>query len=292
MLIFLALLYFCLACSLIFLVCFPTGRAAVLNFLGGVQRRLQGRLQTGLQWRAGGWRSGGWRASGGAALRDTGPALQWRWRDLRRWLRKRRAFVAVGVPLVLVPTLVALLLRRPDMLPGYEPGGTVVDAQVAALLKGEQLVPPASLPPVAFTTREVELVRPMLVDASRNWGLLHPDFSQRLLLAFRIMKEKYGYEMALLEGYRSPARQDLLAKMGSAVTNARAFQSWHQYGLAADCAFLRDGKLVISEKDPWAMRGYQLYGEVAESLGLTWGGRWTMMDFGHTELRLRGVMRR
>ena len=27
-------------------------------------------------------------------------------------------------------------------------------------------------------------------------------------------------------------------------------------------------------------------------LGLTWGGRWTMMDFGHTELRLRGVMRR
>jgi peptidoglycan L-alanyl-D-glutamate endopeptidase CwlK len=105
------------------------------------------------------------------------------------------------------------------------------------------------------------------------------------------MKEKYGYEMALLEGYRSPARQDLLAKMGSAVTNARAFQSWHQYGLAADCAFWREGKLVISEKDPWAMRGYKLYGEVAESLGLTWGGRWTMMDLGHTELRLRGVMK-
>jgi peptidoglycan L-alanyl-D-glutamate endopeptidase CwlK len=98
--------------------------------------------------------------------------------------------------------------------------------------------------------------------------------------------------MALLEGYRSPARQDLLASMGGAVTNARAFQSWHQYGLAADCAFWRDGKLVISEKDPWAMRGYQLYGEVAEQLGLTWGGRWKMMDLGHTELRLRGVMRR
>ena len=82
-----------------------------------------------------------------------------------------------------------------------------------------------------------------------------------------------------------------MAKAGGHVTNARAFQSWHQYGLAADCAFLREGKLVISEKDPWAMRGYQLYGEVAESLGLTWGGRWTMMDFGHIELRMRGVMR-
>ena len=32
--------------------------------------------------------------------------------------------------------------------------------------------------------------------------------------------------------------------------------------------------------------------EVAESLGLTWGGRWAMMDFGHTELRVKGVMRR
>jgi peptidoglycan L-alanyl-D-glutamate endopeptidase CwlK len=168
----------------------------------------------------------------------------------------------------------------------------VVDPQVASLLRGERLAPPAALPPLAFSTREVELLRPMLVDASRNWGLLHPDFSQRLLLAFKIMKEKHGYEMALLEGYRSPARQDLLASAGSQVTNARAFQSWHQYGLAADCAFWREGKLVISEKDPWAMRGYQLYGEVAESLGLTWGGRWTMMDFGHAELRLRGVMRR
>ena len=98
--------------------------------------------------------------------------------------------------------------------------------------------------------------------------------------------------MALLEGYRSPARQDALAASGQNVTNARAFQSWHQYGLAGDCAFLRDGKLVISEKDPWAMRGYQLYGQVTESLGLTWGGRWKMMDFGHTELRMRRVMQR
>jgi peptidoglycan L-alanyl-D-glutamate endopeptidase CwlK len=193
--------------------------------------------------------------------------------------------------MVAIPSLLALVMSKPGMLPGYDSIDPIPDAQVAALLKGEQLVPPVALPPLAFTTQEVEQLRPMLVDASRNWGLLHPDFSQRLLLAFKIMKEKYGYQMALLEGYRSPARQDLLVKLGNQITNARAFQSWHQYGLAADCAFWRDGRLVLSEKDPWAMRGYQLYGEVAESLGLTWGGRWTMMDFGHAELRLRGVMR-
>jgi peptidoglycan L-alanyl-D-glutamate endopeptidase CwlK len=283
MLIFIALLYFCLACSLIWLAFFPSGRAQVLQVLGALQRRLQ--------WRASAWqRVGSTTVQGVAGATWSGTQL--RLRDWRALLRRHWAFCAIGVPLVLIPTLLALLMRQPDMLPGYEPVETVVDAQVAALLKGEQLVPPTALPPLAFTTREVEQIRPMLVDASRNWGLLHPDFSQRLLLAFKIMKEKHGYEMALLEGYRSPARQDLLARMGSAVTNAKAFQSWHQYGLAADCAFWRDGKLVISEKDPWAMRGYQLYGEVAESVGLTWGGRWAMMDLGHTELRLRGVMRR
>jgi peptidoglycan L-alanyl-D-glutamate endopeptidase CwlK len=279
MLIFLAFLYFCLACSLIWLALFPGGRASVLQALGMLQRRLQ-------------WRVGGWQRSGSATVQASWSGARGLLRDGRRLLRRHWAWCAVGAPLVLIPTLLALLMRRPDMLPDYEPIDPVVDAQVAALLKGEQLVPPAALPPLAFTTREVELVRPMLVDASRNWGLLRPEFSQRLLLVFRIMKEKYGYEMALLEGYRSPARQDMLATMGAQVTNARAFQSWHQYGLAADCAFWRDGKLAISEKDPWAMRGYQLYGEVAESVGLTWGGRWTMMDFGHAELRMRGVMRR
>jgi len=118
---------------------------------------------------------------------------------------------------------------------------------------------------------------------------MDPDFVQRLLLVFKIMREQHGYEMALLEGWRSPERQVLLAQMGAHVTQAGAWQSWHQYGLAADCAFLRNGKLVISERDPWAARGYALYGEVAESVGLTWGGRWKLLDLGHVEWRRREV---
>lgn len=206
------------------------------------------------------------------------------------WLAGHRRMAALAAGCVLLPAALVLLAARPDRaLPGYDQGELVPDAQVAALLRGEQLAPPAALPPLAFTTLEVVALRPMLSEASRSWGLLHPDFHQRLLMAFKIMRERHGYEMALLEGYRSPERQERLARLGGGVTNARAFQSFHQYGLAADCAFWRDGRLVISEKDPWAMRGYRLYGEVAESLGLTWGGRWTLMDFGHTELRLRGA---
>ena len=79
---------------------------------------------------------------------------------------------------------------------------------------------------------------------------------------------------------------------GSHVTQARANMSYHQHGLAADLAFFRDGKVVISERDPWAMRGYELYGEIAEQVGLTWGGRWKMRDLGHVELRRKGVLGR
>jgi peptidoglycan L-alanyl-D-glutamate endopeptidase CwlK len=279
MLIFIAFVYFCLACSGIWLALFPSGRDFLGQMMSGMSERLDHRMTRWQQPRS-------------------GPPPT-RLRDARRWFARRLKFVrrhamlfGAGAMLVIVPSLLALFMSHPGMLPGYEAAVAAPDQQIAALLQGEQLAPPVALPPVAFTTLEVELVRPMLVDASRNWTLLNADFSQRLLLAFKIMKEKHGYEMALLEGYRSPARQNLLASMGSNVTNAGAFQSWHQYGLAADCAFWRDGKLVISEKDPWAMRGYQLYGEIAESLGLTWGGRWTMMDFGHTELRVRGVMRK
>ena len=279
MLIFIALLYVSGASGLIWLAVFPAGRALATRSIGHLRA---------LARRAGAWRQARGRAPD--AMRDTA-ALTVRER-LVRAVRQHRVLFAVAAPLILIPSLLALALSNPAMLPVYEGSAAMPDEQIAALLAGERLAPPVALPPDVFTTAEVELVRPMLVGASRNWGLLHPDFSARLLLAFKIMREQHGYEMALLEGYRSPARQDALAASGSNVTNARAFQSWHQYGLAGDCAFLRDGKLVISEKDPWAMRGYQVYGQVAESLGLTWGGRWKMMDFGHTELRLRGVMQR
>ena len=213
-------------------------------------------------------------------------------RGVIAFARRHYLLCVGGAILILLPPLVAVVSGSKAMLRGFDSSTREVNIQVEELLKGEQLVPPPALPPLVFATVELEQERPMLVSASRDWALMDPAYAQRLLKAFKIMKEKHGYDMAILEGYRSPERQNTLAALGASVTNAAAFQSWHQYGLAADCAFLRDGKIVISEKDPWAMRGYALYGEVAESQGLTWGGRWKMMDFGHTELRLPGVMKR
>jgi len=272
-------LYFALACLVSWMVLFPAGRTFMLQALLGAGTRIQRHWHSIAQRRT-------------HALASTRQAGRDGLHEAASFLRRHYAICIAAIVLLVAPVLFALLSGTHTRLRGFEDDTREVNGQVAALLEGEQLVPPPPLPPMAFTTFEVSQARPLIASASRDWVMLNPDFQQRLLLVFRIMKEKHGYEMALLEGYRSPERQQELAAMGPNVTNAAAFQSWHQYGLAADSAFLRNGRIVISEKDPWAMRGYQLYGEVAESVGLTWGGRWKMMDFGHTELRLPGVMKR
>lgn len=166
-----------------------------------------------------------------------------------------------------------------------------VDTRIAELLRGEQLALPARLPPDLFTTREVEQAHPLAASASRQWELLDPQFRQRLLIVFKLMREHHGYDMVLIEGWRSRERQAQLAALGPTVTRAAAGQSYHQAGLAADCAFLRNGRVIISEKDPWAAEGYRLYGAAAQAVGLTWGGSWrTLVDLGHVELKRQGVL--
>jgi peptidoglycan L-alanyl-D-glutamate endopeptidase CwlK len=201
----------------------------------------------------------------------------------------RTAVVLIAMGLLAVPPVLVWWARSGESLSGFDDHAEPIERSesgvVTALLQGEQLVPPPPVPPDLFLTREVETVRPQLSSADRRWDQLTPNFRQRLLWVYQVMKEEHGYEMVLLEGYRSPQRQDMLSKLGSNVTNAGAWQSFHQYGLAADSAFLRGGKLVISERDPWAARGYALYGEVAVRAGLVWGGKWQNADLGHVELR-------
>jgi peptidoglycan L-alanyl-D-glutamate endopeptidase CwlK len=279
MFLFSVLLFFVMTCFCAWLLLFPAGRDVLVQSMHVLGRRLGQQLRGGV--RQGALQVGGLGREAGGSLRN---AL--------RFLQRRYLLLLAASVLLAVPPLLALMLSGRSMLSGFDSDSHAINDQIAGLLQGEQLTMPSPLPPPVFTTAEVTLVRPMLDSANRNWQLLDPAFAQRLLLVFRIMKERHGYDMAILEGYRSPERQNALAAAGPNVTNARAFQSYHQFGLAADCAFLRDGKLVISERDPWVMRGYQFYGAAAEAAGLTWGGRWTMMDFGHAELRVPGTVKK
>lgn len=203
-------------------------------------------------------------------------------------VRNRPFTTLAAAGLLLAPSLFVLAVRGPTVFE-FDGARTAPDTRIAMLLDGEHLVPPAPLPPEVFTTREVEQFRPGTALADRRWDRLDPEFAQRLLRVFKEMRERHGYEMVLLEGFRSPQRQAELAALGPHVTQAGPNMSYHQYGLAADAAFLRDGRVVISERDPWAQRGYELYGEIAAATGLEWGGRWQMRDLGHIELPRKGV---
>lgn len=228
------------------------------------------------------------------------------------WYIQQWWAIIAGLSVLLMLIIVALTQR-------IEPTRTEaeylkkVDPQIYSLLHGEILTPPPDV--------DEKLINAALVHANqsghqsvrlqtdeelldddqshqytldpqfinRKWNRINPRYKQRLLMVFKIMKERYQYDLVLIEGYRSPERQNLLSNQ-SGITRARAYQSYHQFGLAADVAFIRDGRVVISERDPWAMQAYQRYGEIAESVGLTWGGRWkSIQDYGHTEFHLPGL---
>ncbi len=267
---FAALAYF-LLCTILGLIIFPAFRESLLSLVRSEHLRLANKS---IQYQQNIFKRT-------VSFNYTTNALP---RHITIFLNRNRWLIAITSLFIILPPAIAWFASSKNMLDGFDDTQfRESNYQVTALLQGEHLAPPTALPPEMFATQEVSLIRPTLIDASRNWQLLDDGFSQRLLLVFKIMKERYGYDMTILEGYRSPDRQNKLASIGSSVTNATAYQSYHQFGLAADCAFQRNGKLVITEKDPWAMRGYQLYGEVAESLGMRWGGRWEMMDLGHIE---------
>ncbi|WP_439384177.1 M15 family metallopeptidase [Ideonella sp. YS5] len=268
------LLYFLLALALLALWFFASVRAKLV----GVAQ------QCWVRSRAAG---AAWCGAGRRGASNTGDVAGLAWSRLRSWVTHYAGVCLVALLLIAGVPLGAAALRSMFPVSSYDHTySRPVDEQVTELLRGERLVPPPPLPPELFNTREVEQARPMTASASRQWELLDEGFRQRLLMLFKQMKEQHGYEMVLLEGYRSPERQARLAALGPSVTQAGPFESLHQHGLAADCAFMREGRIVLSERDPWAMRGYEKYGEVARSFGLTWGGGWrSLKDYGHVEWR-------
>ena len=258
---------------------FPAAREGALNGAGRVVERLASRL-------------GHWITSGVHMVRRPVQWLSGMHEGAIEVIRRHRSLAMLTLVLLSVPPAVVVVTQRSvEGVPSTQlVSGWAPDAHVLGLLRGEQLAPPPELPPEVFTSADARRVAPGIATADRKWERLDPDFKQRLLTVFRVMRERHGYEMALVEGYRSPERQARLAARGAHVTLAGAGRSWHQYGLAADAAPLRSGALQWDMQDPWTRRGYQLYGEVAREAGLVWGGGWTRIkDYGHVELRRQGV---
>lgn len=103
---------------------------------------------------------------------------------------------------------------------------------------------------------------------------------QRLFLPMvaRLIQFAYsnGYEMTIGDGYRDPRLHGALGvKIGYGAAN-----SCHKIRLALDLNLFRDGKYLTSTED------YRPLGEFWESIGGTWGGRFS--DGNHFSLEHDG----
>lgn len=97
--------------------------------------------------------------------------------------------------------------------------------------------------------------------------------------------ELLGYPMRITDGFRGVKEQDALYAQGRTapglkVTNAKGGESFHNYGVAADFVFRKQGYNV--GKEVW-----EAFGTIAEKHGFEWGGRWTsFIDIPHVQMRL------
>lgn len=110
--------------------------------------------------------------------------------------------------------------------------------------------------------------------------LLYPPFAAAMLQGIA-EANKAGIPVALFETFRSPARQDQIyaqgrTQPGKVVSNAKAYQSWHQYGIAADIALFDDGRWSWNF-DPEKISKY------FKSDLLIWGGTFKNFDGPHYE---------
>jgi len=115
---------------------------------------------------------------------------------------------------------------------------------------------------------------PMIADIQA----LHPYFRDKVIELIKQCKAN-GVEIAVVESYRTHAKQHEYKTMGKKYTSSGAGRSKHQYGLAIDIVPIVDSVAVWNNAALW-----RKVGTTGEKLGLRWGGRWRKpYDPGHFE---------
>ncbi len=115
-------------------------------------------------------------------------------------------------------------------------------------------------------------------------GEVMPELSRRVEKVLQSLAQD-GLAFEVTQGLRTFDEQSKLYAQGRTtpgipVTNARAGQSLHNFGLAVDVVKLTGGKVDWSDR-----KAYFRFGLHAEALGLEWGGRWhKFVDLPHVEV--------
>lgn len=108
---------------------------------------------------------------------------------------------------------------------------------------------------------------------SRKLSDLHP-YVEQMASAFIEICRQRGIDVLITSTYRDDESQNALyakgrTSPGPRVTNAKAGQSWHNWRCAFDFVPLSDGKPMWND-----LSTFEQCGEIAESIGLEWAGRW------------------
>jgi peptidoglycan LD-endopeptidase CwlK len=116
--------------------------------------------------------------------------------------------------------------------------------------------------------------------SSRKIEDLEPEL-QELYRAFETASQIAGVAFIVTCTYRSQAEQDALYAQGRTAPGKKVTwtrHSKHAARKAFDIAVLKNGKIS------WDPEDYQVIGEIGESVGLVWGGRWSTPDYPHFQL--------
>lgn len=115
--------------------------------------------------------------------------------------------------------------------------------------------------------------------SAKTIATLLPQLHERAAKLVELAAEK-GITIKIISGLRSYEEQDELyaqgrTKPGKVVTKAKGGQSWHNHGCAFDVGVF-EGSNYLGESPH-----YKTVGEIGESIGLEWGGRWKFKDDPH-----------
>ena len=120
---------------------------------------------------------------------------------------------------------------------------------------------------------------------SRSLNDLHPKVKP-MVEEFIQKCADNGIDLLVTSTYRDHESQNALYAQGRTtpgkkVTNAKAGQSWHNWRVAVDIVPMRNGKPVWGTTGPDGEL-WNKVGEIGESVGLEWAGRWkTFKEFAH-----------
>ncbi|WP_062055678.1 M15 family metallopeptidase [Aquimarina longa] len=109
--------------------------------------------------------------------------------------------------------------------------------------------------------------------SNRRIDTLHPDIRAKTKEFIIRAEKELGIKLRVTSALRTWQEQNRLYKKGRSVsgkivTNAKAGESYHNYGLAFDVVEIKNGKAL------WNNPNWQKIGNLGKSLGFEWGGDW------------------